>query len=139
MKKEKKSAQVLKGNKARGGAVFFPANLLAPIGRFLQARLSLLERRKKDVEKEDPFRNTQRLVDNASPDADAAEQFGHARTSAIREQLDKRIIQTRKALTRLKIGKYGICEDCGEMIDTDRLMIYPEATLCAKDAAKREK
>jgi hypothetical protein len=25
------------------------------------------------------------------------------------------------------------------MIDTDRLMIYPEATLCKKDAAKREK
>jgi len=38
----------------------------------------------------------------------------------------------------IKIGKYGICEDCGQMIDTDRLIIYPETTLCAKDAAKRE-
>ena len=117
----------------------FPANLLSPIGKFLQDRLKLLERRKKDVEKEDPFKDIHRLVDNASPDADAAEQFGHARTSAIREQLDRRIIQTRKALSRVKIGKYGICEDCGQMIDTDRLMIYPEATLCVSCEKKREK
>jgi DnaK suppressor protein len=141
MSKNKKSqSPVSKSSKKDGRDILaIPANLLAPIGRFLQGRLRSLEKRKKEVEKEDPFENTARLVDNASPDADAAEQFGHARTSAIKEQLDKRIIQTRKALTRLKIGKYGICEDCGQMIDTDRLMIYPEATLCAKDAAKREK
>jgi len=94
---------------------------------------------KKEIEKEDPFRDTARLIDNASPDSDAYEQFGHARTTAIKEQLDRRIIQTKKALARIKIGKYGICEDCGRMIDTDRLMVYPEATLCAKDQAKREK
>jgi len=70
--------------------------------------------------------------------ADAAEQFGHARTSAIREQLDKKIIQTKKALTRIKVGKYGICEDCGDMIDTDRLIAYPESTLCADCKIKTE-
>jgi DnaK suppressor protein len=79
------------------------------------------------------------VTDNASPDTDAAEQFGHARVSAIKEQLDKKMIQTKKALARVKIGKYGICEDCGKMIDTDRLMIYPEATLCVKCETKREK
>ena len=105
----------------------------------MQERLVELKKRKKEIGEEDPFKDEDRLSDNASPDADAAEQFGHARTSAIREQLDRRIIQTRKALTRVKIGKYGICEDCGQMIDTDRLMVYPEATLCAKDQAKREK
>lgn len=117
----------------------FPANLLRPIANFLQDRLSQLKRRKKVIEKDDPFKDTSRVMDNASPDTDAAEQFGHARTSAIKREIDKRIIQTRKALARVKIGKYGICEDCGEMIDTDRLMVYPEATLCAKCAAKREK
>ena len=97
-----------------------------------------MQRRKKEIEKEDPFKDTDRIIDNASPDTEAAEQFGHARTSAIRKELQRKIIQTRKALTRIKIGKYGICEDCGQMIDTDRLMAYPEATLCARDAAKRE-
>ena len=121
------------------GVITFPSKLLSPVADFLQDRLRSLERRKKEVEDDDPFKDATRLMDNASPDADAAEQFGHARTSAIKEQLDRRIIQTRKALNRIKIGKYGICEDCGRMIDTDRLMVYPEATLCAEDQAKREK
>ena len=119
--------------------VAFPTKLLNPVGKFLQARLKLLEKRRKEIEEEDPFQDVSRITDNAAPDADAAEQFGHARTSAIREQIDRKMIQTRKALARVKIGKYGICEFCGEMIDTDRLIIYPEATLCARDAAKKEK
>ncbi|KKQ85925.1 MAG: Transcriptional regulator, TraR/DksA family [Candidatus Woesebacteria bacterium GW2011_GWB1_38_8] len=121
------------------GVINFPSKLLKPVTVFLQEQLHKLELRKKEIEDDDPFKDSTRLMDNASPDADAAEQFGHARASAIKEQLDRRIIQTRKALTRIKIGKYGICEDCGKMIDTDRLMAYPEATLCAKDQAKREK
>ncbi|KKQ36871.1 MAG: Transcriptional regulator, TraR/DksA family [Candidatus Woesebacteria bacterium GW2011_GWA1_37_7] len=121
------------------GIINFPSKLLRPVGSFLQSNLKRLEKRKKEISDDDPFKDTTRLIDNASPDADAAEQFGHARTSAIRDQLDRKIIQTKKALTRIKIGKYGICEDCGRMIDTDRLMVYPEATLCAEDQAKREK
>ena len=54
------------------------------------------------------------------------------------EKKNSNIISVRKALSRVKLGKYGICEECGQMIDTSRLMIYPEATLCAKDAAKKE-
>ena len=124
--------------KKKKDTVKFPKNLLNPVGDFLQDRLNLLEKRKKEIDTEDPFKNEERVMDNASPDTDAAEQFGHARTSAIRESLDKKIVQTRKALTKVRLGSYGICEDCGEMIDTDRLVAYPEATLCAKCQAKRE-
>ena len=127
-----------KAKKKNPKVVKVPANLVAPVGKFLQGRLKRLEKRKKVIEKEDPFRNTSRVTDNASPDTDAAEQFGHARVSAIKEQLDKKMIQTKKALARVKIGKYGICEECGKMIDTDRLMIYPEATLCVKCETNRE-
>lgn len=118
--------------------IAFPAFVLWPLAQFLKGRLALLQRRKKEIEKEDPFKDTDRIVDNASPDTEAAEQFGHARTFAIGKELQRKIILTKKALTRIKIGKYGICEDCGLLIDTDRLMAYPEATLCARDAAKRE-
>lgn len=117
-------------SKSKKDEVRFPAKLVAPIGNLLSQSLKKLERRKKDIEKEDPFSNAARVTDNASPDADAEEQFGHARTSAIKEQLDRKIIQTKKALSRIKVGKYGVCESCGKMIDTDRLMIYPEATIC---------
>jgi len=123
----------------KGEGLVFPANLLVPVGKFLQRNLKFLEKRKKEVEGDDPFNDTSRLIDNASPDTDAAEQFGHARTSAIKAELSRKIIQTRKALTRIKWGKYGLCEDCGGMIDTDRLVVYPEATKCVKCEAKREK
>lgn len=117
----------------------FPASVLIPISNFLSARLHTLEKTKKEISKEDPFANVARLDDNASPDAEADEQFGHARTSAISKELSKSIINIRKALTQIKLGKYGICEECGQMIDTGRLIANPMATLCAKDAAKREK
>jgi DnaK suppressor protein len=117
----------------------FPANVLAPVADALRNRLQILEKRKKEISKEDPFKNTDRVNDNAAPDIEADEQFGHARTSAIRSEISRGTVQIRKALTRIKLGKYGICEVCGQMIDTDRLVIYPEATLCAKDAAKGEK
>lgn len=117
----------------------FPSNLVAPIAGILKLNLKKMEVQKKEIIKEDPFKDSARILDNASPDADAEEQFGHARTSALKEQIDRQIIQTRKALTRIKIGKYGICEDCGNMIDTDRLVAYPEATLCKTCKAKREK
>lgn len=126
-----------KNIKARGFK--FPSKILAPIGIFLKHKLAKLEKQKREIDSEDPFNNPSRITDNASPDTDAAEQFGHARTSAIKEQLDRRIIQTKKALTRIKIGKYGMCEICGKMIDTDRLVIYPETTVCVSCERKREK
>ena len=126
-------------SKSKNLILRFPASVLAPVSLFLQARLDFFKRRKAEISKEDPFKDPSRVTDNAATDTEADEQFGHARTSAISTELSKRIIQVRKALTRVKIGKYGICEECGLLIDTDRLIIYPEATLCAKDAAKREK
>lgn len=117
----------------------FPASVLKPVSDFLSAKLHTLEKRKKSISKEDPFTDRSRVDDNAAPDIEADEQFGHARTSAINKEITKDIINIRKVLTRIKIGKYGICEECGQMIDTQRLMAFPEATLCKKDAAKREK
>jgi len=125
--------------KKRSNDFSFPKNLISPVGSFLKTQLSELKKRKESLSQEDPFANLGRAIDNASPDADAEEQFGHARTSAIREELDRKIVQTRKALAQVKIGKYGVCINCGKMIDTDRLMIYPEAILCIKCEKKKEK
>ena len=125
-------------NVVSGHAPRFPSSVLQPVANFLQNRLKQIEKRKKDINSEDPFQDVSRVADNAAPDIEADEQFGHARASAIRSALNRRTIQIRKALTRIRIGKYGICEECGQMIDTDRLIAFPEATLCAKDARKRE-
>lgn len=117
----------------------FPSNLLKPVGDFLTASLATLKVNKKKISTEDPFNDKQRTLDNASPDTEAEEQFGHARVTAIKEELNRKSDQIKKALKRVKLGKYGICEDCGKMIDTDRLAIFPEATMCIKCEKKREK
>lgn len=120
-------------------AIRFPAKLLEPIRDFLKREDKKLEKRKKEISEQDPFEDSTRLVDNAASDADAAEQFGHARVTAVKSEIERKQIQIRKALTRIKLGNYGTCEVCGEMIDTDRLMVYPEATLCVKHAKDRER
>jgi len=133
-KPEKRKARVVRQVKQ---VVTFPAKVVEPIGRFLRREERRLEKRKKEISKADPFEDVRRLSDNAAPDADAAEQVGHERASAMRKQVDRKLIQVRKALTRIKIGKYAICEKCHQMIDTDRLIVMPEATVCIKCEKKK--
>lgn len=90
------------------------------------------------MDQEDPFSDVRRISDNAAPDSEAAEQEGHERVSALQREVDRRLIQIKKALTRIKIGKYGLCEKCNQMIDTDRLMVMPEATVCV-DCEKKKR
>ncbi len=110
-------------------SVVFPKSLLIPIKGFLQNELARLRKTKHSIEKSDPFMNSDRTVQN-SVEEDVDEQIGHNETQAKAKFLSKQIVQFRKALARIKIGKYGVCERCGQMIDTDRLAVRPEITLC---------
>jgi len=115
----------------------FPRNLLKPVENFLKQKEKKLLSQKKELEKEDPFSNVDRINDNAAVDAEAAEESGHERVSALKGEIDKALIEIRKTLTRIRIGKYGICENCGKMIDTDRLAIKPTANSCIKCQIKK--
>jgi RNA polymerase-binding transcription factor DksA len=119
--------------------ISYPEEVLRPVKDYLLRRLFGLEKRKHELVKEDPFADKARLEDNAAVDADAAERVGHMQISAVKQALERSTIQVRKALSRIKIGKYGVCERCGKMIDTDRLMIVPETTVCIDCERKREK
>lgn len=138
-KKSPKKERKIAVGVVEAGALRFPATVLRPVGNFLSIQLKKLERNKTKLSAEDPFSDEARVVGNAALDTEAEEQFGHTRILAIKEQIDRKIIQTRKALSRIKIGRYGICESCGKMIDTDRLMIYPEATKCVSCEKRKEK
>ena len=116
----------------------FPLRVLEPIQNHLKNQEKKLRSRKKELEKEDPFNNTDRLMDNAASDTDAAEGVGHERVSALKREIDKSLIRIRKTLTRIKLGRYGLCSKCGKMIDTDRLAINPTADLCVKCAKKKK-
>lgn len=120
-------------------SVKFPANVLKPVKSFLSKEEKRLKKRKKDLVQEDPFKDTRRVVDNAATDTDAEEQMGHEKNVALKREVDRKLIQIRKALTFIKLGKYGTCESCGQMIDTDRLMVMPETTVCVQCEKKKGK
>ncbi len=49
--------------------------------------------------------------------------------------LDKHVQETRDindALLRINKGTFGICSECGENIDFERMMAYPTASRCVR-------
>jgi RNA polymerase-binding transcription factor DksA len=116
----------------------FPNNVLTQIKNYLEKRHKDLEKKMKDLDSQDPVHTDDRN-DTASDDMQAQNKAGHERVLALKHQLQIALILTRKALTKIKIGNYGTCENCGKMIDTDRLSIVPTATLCMSCEKKKEK
>lgn len=56
---------------------------------------------------------------------------------ALRRQAKARVETTQKALERHAEGRYGVCEQCGALIDAERLEAVPLATLCITCARSR--
>jgi len=107
-----------------------PGQVLAPIRHYLLHEQQKLLKRRDELKKEDPFEDAGRVDDNADVGQEASEQWGHQRVEALKLEIDKMLIRVRKTLTKIKIGRYGLCENCGRLIDTDRLSIIPTAELC---------
>lgn len=114
-----------------------PKRLLAPIKNFLEQEIVKWKRREKSIKSNDPFMDEDRGNRNSKED-DVDEQVGHFEAEIKIGFVKRQLIQLRKALTRIKLGKYGVCEKCGNMIDTDRLSIEPETTICVKCMKERE-
>jgi len=49
---------------------------------------------------------------------------------AIAVELDNELAHIKQALTRLQVGGYGACEDCGGVIAVARLKAVTYATQC---------
>lgn len=117
--------------------ISFPSAVLKQLVSYLKGEEKRLKESKKELRKEDPFIVGDRDMDN-SVDSDVAENVEHDRSFAMRKQVAKSIVSIRKTLTRIKLGKYGICAGCGKMIDTDRLAIKPTAEYCISCETKTE-
>jgi DnaK suppressor protein len=44
----------------------------------------------------------------------------------------KQIKEIEDALERVKLGEYGLCEECGETVPEQRLRLFPAARLCVR-------
>ena len=117
----------------------FPTHLLAPLKRYLEERRKDTEKKLADLTAEDPFSYTDRLIDKAASDTDVKGQISHQRIEVIKAELSRNLVRIKKTLTKIGVGKYGICEKCGKMIDTARLSAVPTADLCISCAKNEEK
>lgn len=54
------------------------------------------------------------------------------RDTSLAEQERREIIAIERALAKMTMGSFGICEDCEEEIPPKRLLVLPQARLCAK-------
>lgn len=75
-------------------------------------------------------------VADGGVDPDASERMMNL---SIMENLERRLQSVDYALSVLQRGRYGICEECGQPIEPERLKILPDTTLCAKCKVAIEK
>ncbi len=122
--------------KKKNEIINFPRALLAPIQKFLEGEVKKLRKRREGIKKNDPFFGEGRESEN-SLEEDVDEQIGHFNAEVKAGFVAKQIVQVRKALTMIRIGKYGQCEKCSRMIDTDRLAVKPETTICIECEKER--
>lgn len=54
-----------------------------------------------------------------------------------KEALEERIRAINKALDKINNGTYGICENCGKLIEEPRLKIDPTIYLCRECSIKK--
>src|SRR5689334_19308828 len=69
--------------------------------------------------------------------AQTLEQIG--RDTSLKEAERRELLAVERALAKMATGNFGICEECSEEIPPKRLMVLPEARLCANCQAYEEK
>jgi RNA polymerase-binding protein DksA len=65
-------------------------------------------------------------------DENASEVEEYADNLALENTLEKRMDEVNEALLKIENGTYGFCDNCGKMIDIERLRAYPAAKICIK-------
>lgn len=67
---------------------------------------------------------------NQDESVDEVEEY--SQNLVIENRLDFKLLDVKRALEKIKTGRYGICEKCGSEISKKRLEILPETKYCTK-------
>ena len=120
----------------------YKRNLPAEFINALKSKLQAKDKNLKDSQqlliKEDPYLQPDRASGNSEEMDEAIledyqKSINDAETSIVKRLRN----QVKRALAAIRIGRYGICEVCGNPIDKARLQAYPEATTCIDCASKK--
>ncbi len=114
-----------------------PPTFIAKIKDILIRKDKSLANQQRLLEEEDPYMQEGRTEGNAD-DVDEANLEDNRKNinDAQRNVVSKVSTAVKKALGKIERGEYGICDNCGESIDSARLEAYPETSLCT-DCARR--
>lgn len=74
-------------------------------------------------------------VDHFEEEADESESF--ANRMSIAQTMKERVNEIDMALNRIRLGMYGVCEQCGKEISEEVLRIAPESNLCENCKSNR--
>ncbi|MFC1957220.1 TraR/DksA C4-type zinc finger protein [Chloroflexota bacterium] len=70
---------------------------------------------------------------------EATESFELEKRLALEKQVRDHLADVEHALHKFEEGTYGLCDDCGQSINPDRLEALPQASLCVDCKAKNAK
>ena len=101
----------------------------------LQSFRERLEKMRSDlVEDSEETVHEMREENNLYPDPSdrATSETDHINLLRIRDRERKLMSKIDEAIDRLSNGSFGICEECGEEIDIERLNIRPVTTFCIR-------
>lgn len=96
-------------------------------------KIDLSGGRERDLESMENYTPHAEIIDIAQD----LEQMG--RDTSLAEQERRELLAIERALSKMVIGSFGICEECSEEIPPKRLMVLPEARLCANCQAYEER
>jgi len=69
----------------------------------------------------------------------AAEAFELEKRLALEQGLIESRDAVERALSKFEKGTYGLCDNCGQPINVERLEVFPKANLCLKCKASQSK
>ena len=70
---------------------------------------------------------------------EATESFELEKRLALEKRIRDQLADVEHTLDKFEQGTYGLCDDCGQPIDPDRLEALPHANLCLSCKAKNAK
>ncbi|NOY15174.1 MAG: hypothetical protein GXP43_03060 [bacterium] len=107
----------------------YPVKILKPLEEYLRAQREELVHQLEELEASDPYNQPDRANENEVGE-DSYESNEHDQVVALKNQIVTSLKQLDETLERIEKGRYGFCQKCGKMINTDRLAVNPVASLC---------
>lgn len=116
----------------------FPIKTLNTIKRVLLRQEKEIEKNIEEFEKEDPVK-APALVESSEPGTDSAIADTHTKTLVLEQKLKQASQGIKKALSKIRNGNYGKCDNCGKRIEKSRLLVIPITSFCLSCSKKVQK